>query len=99
MMTADPLRKALLDRIRDETRVAVLEGDASDCSSADCIADAVYEIVRVALATPPALDVERLRASLVYGIERQLGPGSAIDFDSAIGSAVAKYAALAETAP
>ncbi len=40
---------AVLDRIRDETRAAVLEGDAEDCSSADCIADAVWEICRVAL--------------------------------------------------
>jgi hypothetical protein len=36
----------VLDTIRDEVREAVLEGDAQDCSSADCIADAVYEIVR-----------------------------------------------------
>ncbi len=41
--------EAVLDRIRDETRAAVLEGDAKDCSSADCIADAVWEICRVAL--------------------------------------------------
>lgn len=41
---------ALLDAIRDEVLEAILEGDAQDCSSADCIADAVYEIVRVRLA-------------------------------------------------
>lgn len=43
----------------------------------------------------PGLDVERLQKSLVYGIERQLGRGSAVNFDSAIGSAVAEYARLA----
>jgi hypothetical protein len=40
---------ALLDGIRDEVREAVIEGDANDCTSPDCIADAVYEIVRVRL--------------------------------------------------
>ena len=35
-----------LHAIREEVRQAVIEGDASDCSSPDCIADAVYEIVR-----------------------------------------------------
>ena len=41
---------AALERIRTATREAVDEGDAQDCSSSDCIADAVYEIVRVELA-------------------------------------------------
>lgn len=46
-----------------------------------------------ALAQPsPALDVERLREAIRYGIERQLGPGSATTFDVAIGAAVARYA-------
>lgn len=52
-----PDTSGLLDRIRRETREAVQEGDRQDCSSPDCIADAVYEIVRAALAataTPPA---------------------------------------------
>jgi len=49
--------------IREETRQAVLEGDAQDCSSADCIADAVYEIVRVALAALPATDPAGLDAA------------------------------------
>jgi len=47
----------VLDGIREEVRQAVAEGDAQDCSSPDCIADAVYEIVRVRLcdaATSPA---------------------------------------------
>jgi len=39
----------LLDGIRAEVIEAIREGDAQDCSSADCIADAVYEIVRVRL--------------------------------------------------
>ena len=42
-----------LERLRalsDEVREAILEADAQDCSSADCVADAVYEIVRVRLA-------------------------------------------------
>jgi len=50
------------------------------------------------LSPPPAeptLDVERLARALKYGVERQLGPGAAINFESAIGSAVAEYARLA----
>ncbi len=67
--SAAPDREALLDRIRDEVRQAVIEGDASDCSSSDCIADAVYEIVRVALpaSTPAPLDTaapDRLREAV-----------------------------------
>jgi len=44
---------------------------------------------------PATLDVERLARALKYGVERQLGPGAAINFESAIGSAVAEYARLA----
>jgi hypothetical protein len=44
---------------------------------------------------PAPLDVERLARALKYGVERQLGPGAAINFESAIGSAVAEYARLA----
>jgi len=48
-----PATEAWLDAIRDEVRLAVIDGDADDCSSADCIADAVYEIVRTRL---PAIE-------------------------------------------
>ena len=63
-----PDTSGLLDRIRRETREAVQEGDRQDCSSPDCIADAVYEIVRAALAataTERPLDVERLARAYI----------------------------------
>lgn len=70
--------RAVLGEIEADSvqTVAVLEGDAQDCSSADCIADAVYEIVRVRLigeaalsSAPPAdapLDVETATAARAW---------------------------------
>ncbi len=63
-------RDALLDGIRDEVREAVLEGDAQGCSSADGIADAVYEIVRVRLR-----DVRPNHPDDGYAYEGCNGPG------------------------
>ena len=55
-----PSDQVWLDGIRDEVREAVQEGDAQDCSSPECIADAVYEIVRVRLRDlgPPQVGPE-----------------------------------------
>jgi hypothetical protein len=44
--------------------------------------------------SPDGLDATLLTKALAYGIDRQLGPGSAIEFTAAIGSAVAEYARL-----
>jgi hypothetical protein len=58
--------EALLDGIRDEVREAVIEGDANDCSSPDCIADAVYEIVRVRLRDAALPATEPVAADLRF---------------------------------
>lgn len=62
-MTDDAMRR-LLDGLHQEVLEAIIEGDAQDCTSPDCIADAVYEIARVrfrdylaALSAPAGLDV------------------------------------------
>jgi len=60
-----PATEAWLDAIRDEVRLAVIDGDADDCSSADCIADAVYEIVRTRLPAIEAWADERRKVGLL----------------------------------
>ena len=65
-MTDRASAEGLLDRIREETLQAVIEGDAQDCSSPDCIADAVYEIVRVALRSESDSGLDALADDVRY---------------------------------